>query len=208
VQRQGEVVVATHNPGKKEHYSKLFEKFFEQVFVLSDLGITEKPEEMGATAEENARIKAVFYAKLTGKPVFAEDASVFVDFLPEEKQPGVNVRRVGGRELTDDELLAHWEAIVSKVPEEKRTGYWHIAYCFAFPGGNHILFAIDQPRKFFFPPSTTRISGWPMSSLQGPIKFNKPHSELNEEEKKEFHREANEMLIGKLKEIFQELQIK
>jgi hypothetical protein len=64
------------------------------------------------------------YAAESGLPTLAEDESLYVDFLPKDQQPGVLVRRVGGRELTDQELIDHWEAIVKNVPEGERVGNW------------------------------------------------------------------------------------
>lgn len=144
-----EIVVATHNPAKIQRFKDALLKVTDCILTLADLGITEKAEESGVTAEENAQIKAVFYAKLTGKPVFAQDAALFVDFLPQDKQPGVYVRRVSGREMTDDELFTYWKKIIIKIPEEKRTGKWHAAYCLATPNGKTFLFTIDHPQNIF-----------------------------------------------------------
>lgn len=197
------LVIATRNPGKKERYGKVLSGVVEEVLSLDDLGVKEKPEENGETAEENAKIKAVFYTEKTGLPVFAEDESLFVDFLPPEKQPGVYIRRVNGKEEVDDEqLLDHWERIISQVPKEKRTGRWHTAYCFATPEGKIALTAVDYCRIFFSPPSKIRIHGWPMSSLQGPAEFGKPHAELTEKERRQAEKETDKIILKKLKELF------
>jgi XTP/dITP diphosphohydrolase len=66
MKRLEKIVVATRNPGKKERYEKVLAKMAGRVLSLEDLGIKEKPEEVGKTAEENAVIKAKFYAKKSG----------------------------------------------------------------------------------------------------------------------------------------------
>jgi len=196
------IVIATRNPGKVQRYKKMLEKVVDEVLSLDDFDFKEKPEESGQTAEENATIKAIFYAKKTNLPVFAEDESLFVDFLPEDKQPGVFIRRVNGKEVSDDELLAYWDSIIAKAPKEKRTGKWHMAYCLVAPDGKTSLVAMDYLRIFFSPPSKIRIPGWPMSSINGPAEFGKPHSELTKEELEIMHQETQEVLIKKLKEFF------
>ena len=85
------LVIATGNPGKKERYGKLLAGVVGEVLGLSDFAFKTKPAETGATAEENARIKALFYLKKTKLPVFAEDESLFVDFLSADNQPGACV---------------------------------------------------------------------------------------------------------------------
>jgi len=202
------LVIATRNPGKKERYGRLFSGVANKVLSLEDLGIKEKPEESGETAEENAEMKAKFYARKTGLPVFSEDESLFVDFLPSEKQPGVYIRRVNGRdEVNDDKLLKHWNSIVAKVPEGKRTGRWHTAYCFALPNGKVNTVAVDYKRVFFSPPSKIRIPGWPLSSLQGPVEFRKPHTELTKDELKSMMAETDRILKERLKKLFKEVSL-
>ena len=178
------LVVATKNPAKTDYYRSILDEIADEVLSLNDFGSIEKPNESGSTAEENAEIKARYYAMKTGLPVFSEDEALEVDFLPESEQPGTHVRRINGHdEVDDDQLLKHWEEIISKVPEGKRTGRWHIAYSISLPDGQTHTVALDHSLVFFSPSSKIRVPGWPMSSLEGPVLFNKPHSELTEEER-------------------------
>ena len=201
------LIVATRNPAKKRRYSKILSgsKMIDKILSLDDFDLDNKPKESGETSEENARIKAIFYAKKIGLPVLAEDEALYVDFLPKDQQPGVHVRRVGDQELDDDELLAYWESIIASVPKGKRTGRWHITYCFATPDGKTALVALDHPIVFFSPSSKIRIPGWPMSSLEGPAELKKPHSELTNEEGKKHTQKTEELLRSKLKELLSKL---
>jgi inosine/xanthosine triphosphate pyrophosphatase family protein len=196
------LVIAFHNPAKVERFKKLFLTEVEEVLTLVDLGVKDKAPEDGTTAEENAKNKALFYSKITNLPVFAQDAALYVDFLSQDKQPGVYVRRVNGKELTDDELYDYWDKLIVGTPTNKRTGSWHASYCFAIPGGRTSLFSIDQPRIFFSPPSSIKIPGRPLSSFNGPTKFGKPYTELTEEEKEELHQEVDKPLIEHLISFF------
>lgn len=57
------------------------------------------PEETGATFEENAAIKALYYSRLTDELVFADDSGLEVDALGGE--PGVYSARYAGPGATD-----------------------------------------------------------------------------------------------------------
>jgi XTP/dITP diphosphohydrolase len=197
------LVIASHNPAKVERFKKLFLTEVEEVLTLVDLGVKDKAPEEGLTAEENAQNKAFFYSKIVNLPVFAQDAALYVDFLPPDKQPGVYVRRVNGKELTDDELYDYWDKLIVGTPTDKRTGSWHASYCFVTPDGKSSLISIDQPRIFFSPPSAIKIPGWPLSSFNGPTKFGKPYTELTEEEKEDFNQEVDKSLIEQLKTFFE-----
>lgn len=196
------LVISSHNPAKVERFKKLFLTEVEEVLTLVDLGVKDKAPEEGLTAEENAKNKALFYSKIVNLPVFAQDAALYVDFLSADKQPGVYVRRVNGKELTDDELYDYWDKLIVGTPIDKRTGSWHTSYCFVTPDGKTSLFSIDQPRIFFSPPSPIKISGWPISSFNGPTKFGKPYTELTEKEKEELHQEVDKPLMKQLKSFF------
>jgi len=190
------IVIATHNPAKVERYGRLFSGLVDQVLGLDDLGIIDKPTETGDTAEQNSQIKALFYATQSGLLVFSEDEALYVDFLPEDKQPGTFVRRINGEdEATDAELFKYWSQIVKNVPVEKRTGHWHIAYTLANTDGKYKTISLDHPIRFYYPPSIIKWPGWPMSSLQGKIIFTKPQTEYNADEKKRDEKSANEAIV-------------
>lgn len=195
------LVIATRNPGKIEFYRQIFEDLVDEVIGLSDLDIVGTPEEIGDTAEENAKIKAKYYGGQTEYPVFCEDEALFVDFLDQEHQPGTHVRRINGvDEATDEELFAYWENLIKDLTEEERTGLWHFAYALAKDGEIKIA-TNDHPIKFHYPASSVRIPGWPMSSLQGSVDLGKPSSERSKEEKQESIRKSTPIILNILKEL-------
>lgn len=196
------LVIATRNPAKIGYFRDMLAQFASTVLDLSDLGIEGKPVESGETAEQNAQIKANFYLDKTNLPVFCEDESLFVDFLPENNQPGVHVRRINGVDEVDDEaLLRYWEELITRVPPNQRTGKWHTAYCLAMPTGKIKIAVKDHEILFFSPPSKTRLPGWPMSSLEGSVRFGKLSSEHTLEEKAL----AKQLLKKEILEKFEEL---
>jgi inosine/xanthosine triphosphate pyrophosphatase family protein len=201
-----EIVIGSRNQAKVEYYQSILSEIAARILGLTDLGVEGKPLETGETAEENAEIKARFYAQKTGKPVFCEDEALYADFLPPDKQPGTKVRRINGvDEVDDDKLLSHWEKILSEVPEERRTGYWHIAYCLAFPDGRAKTVSLDHHIRFYYPVSKIRIPGWPMSSLEGDARLGKPNSERTQEEIKLAKEETSKAIVKKFQEILLEI---
>ena len=58
--------------------------------------------ENGKTPLENAEIKARAYYEAFHMPVFSCDSGLYFDELSDEEQPGIHVRRVGGKELSDE----------------------------------------------------------------------------------------------------------
>jgi XTP/dITP diphosphohydrolase len=199
MQKLDVLLFGTRNEAKRRYYLPLLEALAHRVQTPEQLGIYERPEEPGATAEENAAIKARFYANRAGVHAIAEDEMLFVDFLPTDRQPGPRGRRLtGSGELDDDALLEYWISLVTSVPEAKRTGRWHAAYCLASPEGTLKTIALDYPIRFFLPPSAVRIPGWPLSSIQGRVAFGKPDSELTQEERERRDPESNLTIVSGL----------
>ena len=196
------LVIATKNPAKERRYTVILSMYATRIIGLKNFVIAGRPEEFGETAEENAEIKANFYSKQTGFSVFAEDEALYVDFIAKEIQPGVHVRRINGKdEANDGQLLIYWEKIIANIPMSERTGRWHVAYCFARPDGIIKTFSLDFPIIFFSPSSPVKIPGWPMSSLEGPMDFNKPHSELTKEEQQLLNCKIDQAVAKSIEEI-------
>jgi XTP/dITP diphosphohydrolase len=64
----------------------------------------EPPDETGTTFAENARLKALYYARATGVPAIAEDSGLVIDALG--GAPGVSSARLGGASATYPERFA------------------------------------------------------------------------------------------------------
>ncbi len=84
---------------------------------LAILGSVPAPEENGATFEENARIKAIYYSGFTQESVFADDSGLEVDAL--SGAPGVISARYAGPDATDEAnnalLLRNLESIAQRT---------------------------------------------------------------------------------------------
>lgn len=102
--------------------------------------------EDGKTAVENARKKAIAYAKALSKTVFAMDNALYFDGLKDEEQPGLNVRRMKGypERPTDEQMLEYYSQLVESLGG-KTDGYWEFGVCIASP--ESVLFSKQEKRK-------------------------------------------------------------
>ena len=92
------LVLATTNQGKiREIRLILFGVPFE-LTTLAGWPDLRAPAETGRTFEENARLKALYYAAATGELTVAEDSGLEIDAL--DGAPGVQSSRFGGAETT------------------------------------------------------------------------------------------------------------
>lgn len=140
--------------------------------------------ETGETALENARIKALAYAKVTGKVVLSNDSAVYIDGLHKKTQPGIKVRRINGKEnfVSDEELIDHYSKIVHELGGEA-TMVVEDGICMANPDGSYYETTIISKRKLVSKPSATRTKGHPLDSLQIDSKTGKYFSEMTHKEK-------------------------
>src|SRR5579862_6295104 len=88
------VYCATSNKGKLREFQLAAPDFDIQALSASP------PEETGATFEENAILKAVYYGRLTDGYLFADDSGLEVDAL--NGAPGVHSARYAGEDATDE----------------------------------------------------------------------------------------------------------
>ena len=99
------VLFATGNESKAKRFSKGLQEKGIEVMTLKDINTDIEVEENGKNAMENAILKARAYSKVTNIPVFAMDDNLYLENVPEEKQPGMYVRRVNGKRRNDEEMI-------------------------------------------------------------------------------------------------------
>ena len=117
------VLFATTNPAKVKKYKKALEEKGIELLTLKDLHINIKVEETGKNAIENAYIKAKSYYEVAHIPTIGMDNCLFVEELSEEEQRGTHVRRINGKELTDEEMIEYYTNLVKKHGK-KLTAKW------------------------------------------------------------------------------------
>lgn len=85
------LLVATTNRDKLREIQSLLAEAPVELAVLGDLAPIEEPDESGPTFQENARLKALYYAGRAGMVTVAEDSGLSIDALHGE--PGVRSAR-------------------------------------------------------------------------------------------------------------------
>jgi len=127
------LLVATNNPGKVREYEDLLVGLPLEVTFPAQEGIALEVEESGATFEENARLKALAYARASGLLTLADDSGLEVDALG--GAPGVRSARYAGAGASDaDRYQKLLDALVG-VPEAQRTARFRCVVALAWPDG-------------------------------------------------------------------------
>ena len=129
-----ELLLATSNPGKIREYRFLLDGLGYQITTLAEEGIAKVVTESGNNYEQNARLKAITYAKLSQLTALADDSGLEVDALNGE--PGVKSARFAGEAATDAEKVSFLLAKLNGVPREKRTARFKCVIAIASPGGH------------------------------------------------------------------------
>ena len=97
-----------------------------------DVGVDGEPEETGQTFETNARIKARYYARLSGLPTLADDSGLEVDALG--GGPGVRTRRYAGPTASDEENNEKLLRELAGLPAPRRGARYVCVLALALPG--------------------------------------------------------------------------
>jgi XTP/dITP diphosphohydrolase len=98
------LLIATTNPGKLREIRPLLASLPVELVTLDRWPELAAPEETGVTFEENARLKARYYAAATGITTVAEDSGLEIDVLG--GAPGVESARFGGVDTPYPEKFA------------------------------------------------------------------------------------------------------
>ena len=181
------ILYGTGNQAKLSAMKRRLEKLEEiELIGLRDLDM-EIPHvpETGSTPLENARQKALAYYKAFHMPVFSCDSGLYFDNVPDEIQPGVHVRTVNGRCLTDEEMRDYYSGLAQKYGD--LTACYKNAICFVYDDTQ--LFEAMEPsmesEKFLLtakPHSAIRKKGFPLDSLSVDIRSGKYYYDLPEQE--------------------------
>src|SRR5262245_32979143 len=160
------LLIATTNPGKLREIRPLLASSPVELVTLDRWPGLQAPEETGTTFEENARLKARYYAEATGMTTVAEDSGLEIDVLG--GVPGVESARFGGAGTPYPEKFAMLYARLRAFAPSRWTARFVCAL--ALVDGQRVLFETrgtvegvisPQPRGsggfgydpiFFYPP--------------------------------------------------------
>jgi XTP/dITP diphosphohydrolase len=197
------LLIATTNPGKLKEIKRFLADTLVELVSLTEIGIMDAPEETGISFEENAVLKAKFYAKVSGLATLADDGGFEIDALNGE--PGVKSHRWvhGDRENTDEELIQYTMDRMKDVVGEKRGAQLRLVLALVLPSGE--VFTSSEKVRGIVPakPSDVRHAGFPYRSLLFLPEINKfyNHDELTEAETETYNHRKKALDI--LKPIIQ-----
>ncbi|NIA06257.1 MAG: XTP/dITP diphosphatase [Actinobacteria bacterium] len=126
------ILIATQNQGKLREIQSELAGLSAEFACLADLPSLAEVEEIHDTFRENADLKALYYADLTGLWTLADDSGLEVDALG--GAPGVFSARYGGPDCDDARNNAKLLAELADVPDEKRTARFRCCLSLAADG--------------------------------------------------------------------------
>lgn len=186
-----EVLFATGNASKVARFSGKLQEEGIKVKSLKDINNNINIEENGETAIENAIIKAKAYYEVTNFTTMAIDDTLYIEGIPEDKQPGVYVRRVNGKRLNDEEMIEYYSKLVNEYGG-KLTAKW--VYGMVIYDGKETNEYSWSKGHFYFidKPCEKRNPGYPLDSISIMPECNKYFVDLTEEDKNKNQKDYNE----------------
>lgn len=175
------ILYGTGNQAKFASMKELLASFGVELISLGEMSIPAPAiAENGQTPLENARIKASAYYRAFGLPVFSCDSGLYFDHIPEELQPGIHVRVIGGRRLNDEEMIGYYSKLAKKFGD--LSARYQNAICF-IKGAGQIYESMDDSLsgdKFIITgtPHRMRKTGFPLDSLSIHIKTGKYYFDM------------------------------
>ncbi len=180
------LLYGTGNPAKLEAMKARLKILGIELIGLRDLK-REIPDIMedGKTPLENARKKALGYYHAYHMPVFSCDSGLYIDELPQNLQPGVHVRMINGKRLSDDEMAAYYSGLAKKYGD--LTARYKNAICLIMDL-EHVYEAMEknmESEPFIItdrPHGRKFKKGFPLDSLSIHMKTGKYYYDLEENE--------------------------
>lgn len=178
------VLFATGNESKAKRFEDGLLRNGIEIITIKDIDEDIEVLEDGKDAIENALIKARAYAKVLDMPVFAMDDSLYIDNIPDDKQPGLYVRRVNGKRLSDEEMLTYYSNLAHEYGEDgKLTCRWVYGIAVINNGvestytwSKNDFYIVDKPSDKIDP-------GYPLNTISINKKLNKYFTDMTKEDR-------------------------
>lgn len=178
------VVFATGNQSKVERFRDgLLEKGIE-LLSLKDIDLDLDVLENGSTAIENALIKARACFEKTHMPSIGMDDTLYMEGVLEDLQPGLFVRRVGGKSLTDEEMIEHYSNLVKKYGVDGKINCkWIYGMAVINEDGEEATYTWEKDNFYMVSERSLDMNpGYPLNSISKYKKIDKYFTEVDEED--------------------------
>lgn len=180
-----QILFATSNESKSKRFSEGLLKNNIEVLNLKDLNIKLEDKEDGKTAIENALIKAREGYKKSGMTTIGMDDTLYLENVPEEKQPGLFVRRVNGKTLTDEEMIEHYINLVKQYGNNGRINCkWIYGLAIVNENGEENTYTWSKDDFYMVDTKSNIINpGYPLNSISKYKIIDKYFTEVTDEDK-------------------------
>ena len=181
-----QIIFATSNESKSKRFSKGLKELGIEVLSLKDIYVKLDVEEDGNTAIENALIKARECYNKTKKPSMGMDDTLYMEGVPEDKQPGLFVRRVNGKSLTDEEALEYYTNLVKEYGKDGRINCkWIYGLAVINDKGEEATFTWYKDNFYMVSSRSDKINpGYPLNSISKYKKLDKYFTDVTLEDMK------------------------
>lgn len=181
------LLVATTNIGKLKEISNFLSDLPFKMVSFSDIGITDRIEEIGKNYKENSQLKALFYSKKSGLPTISDDGGIEISALKGE--PGINSKRWLGKDSTERNIIDYMIKVAKELPDSNRTAFFKTIISFALPNGRVWSVAGKIEGIIAKEPYLKTLKGYPYRSFFYLPKIKKYYHEdqLTNEEQKEYN---------------------
>lgn len=180
-----QIVFATGNQTKAKRFSKELERKGIEVLSLKDVQIELEVKENGQTAIENALIKARACYEKMHMPSMGMDDTLYLENVPKEKQPGLFVRRVNGKTLTDEEMLEYYTNLVKQYGTDGRLNCkWVYGLACINEKGEESTYTWDKDNFYMVDTISSTIQpGYPLNSISKYKGIDKYFTDITDEDK-------------------------
>ena len=181
-----QIIFATSNQSKSKRFSKGLKELGIEVLSLKDIDVKLDVEEDGSTAIENALIKARECYRKTKKPSMGMDDTLYMEGVPEDKQPGLFVRRVNGKSLTDEEALEYYTNLVKEYGKDGRINCkWIYGLAVINDKGEESTYTWSKDDFYMVSTRSDKINpGYPLNSISKYKKLDKYFTDVTLEDMK------------------------
>lgn len=179
------IIFATANPTKAKRFSNGLAKHDIEVISLKDLDLKLDVDESGNNAIENALKKARACFEKIKMPTIGMDDTLYLENVPEDKQPGLFVRRVNGKTLNDEEMIEHYLNLVKEYGiDGKLNSKWIYGLAVIDENGEESTYTWYKDDFYMVDTKSSVINpGYPLNSISKYKGIDKYFTEVSEEEK-------------------------
>lgn len=182
------IVFATGNPSKAKRFSNGLKKDEIEILSLKDLKIDLDIQENGKNAIENALIKAKACYNQVKMPTIGMDDNLYLENVPEDKQPGMFVRRVNGKRLNDEEMIEHYTNLVKQYGKNGKINCkWVYGLAVINEKGEESTYTWEKGGFYMVEKRSENMNpGYPLNSISKYENCDKYFADMSEIEKNKY----------------------